>query len=77
MGCLVVQWVDLRIGVLIQMVRRCLGIKSILVLVLVFDFLAVERFDGKYFEDGAAFGDGCFEEEKEFSRMLKHIGDFG
>ena len=39
--------------------------------------MGVERSDGEYFEDGVAFGDGCFEEEMEFGMMLKHIGDFG
>ena len=39
--------------------------------------MVVERFDGEYFEDGAVFEDGCFEEEMEFCRMLKHIVDFG
>ena len=42
-----------------------------------FDFVAVERFDGEYFEDGVAFKDGCFEEDMEFGRMQKPIGDFG
>ena len=39
--------------------------------------MAVEQFNGEYFEDKVAFGDGFFEEEMEFGRMLKHIGDFG
>ena len=39
--------------------------------------MAADRFDGEYFEDGVAFGDGCFEEEMEFGRMLKHIVGFG
>ena len=37
----------------------------------------VEKFDGVYFEDGVAYGSGCFEEEVEFGRIQKHIGDFG
>ena len=39
--------------------------------------MAVERFDVEYFEDGAVFEDGCFEDEMEFGRMWKHILDFG
>ena len=39
--------------------------------------MAADRFDGEYFEDGVAFGDGSFEEEMEFGNMRKHIGDFG
>ena len=42
-----------------------------------FDFAVVERFDGGYFEDGVVFGGGCFEEEAEFGKMWKHIGNFG
>ena len=42
-----------------------------------FYFVAVEWFDGEYFEDRVAFGDGCFEEQVEFGRMRKHIWDFG
>ena len=42
-----------------------------------FDFAVVECFDDGYFEDGVAFGGGCFEEEVEFGSMRKHIGDFG
>ena len=42
-----------------------------------FGFVEVERFDGGYFENGVAFGSGCVEEEFEFGRMRKHIGDFG
>ena len=39
--------------------------------------MAVEQFDGEYFEDRAVFEDGCLEEEMQFGRMQKHIGDFG
>ena len=42
-----------------------------------FGFVGVERSNGEYFGDGVTFEDGCFEEEMEFGRMQKHIGDFG
>ena len=41
-----------------------------------FGFAVVEWFDVGYFEDGVIFGRGCFEEEVEFDRMRKYIGDF-
>ena len=41
------------------------------------DSVYFEQFDGGYFENGVAFGGGGFEEEVEFGRMRKHIGDFG
>ena len=37
--------------------------------------MAVERFDGEYFEDVVSFGDGCLEEEMVFDSILKHFGD--
>ena len=39
--------------------------------------MVVDWFDGGYFKDGVEFEGGCFEEEVEFGRMRKHIGDFG
>ena len=39
--------------------------------------MVVKRSDSGYFEDRVAYGGGCFEEEVEFGRMRKHIGDFG
>ena len=42
-----------------------------------FDFVVVERFDGRYFEEWVAFGGGCSMEEVEFGKMRKHIRDFG
>ena len=39
--------------------------------------MRVERFGDGYFGDGVAFGDGCFEGDMEFCRMLKNFRDFG
>ena len=55
------------------MVMRCLGVQSS----LIFVFVAVERFDGEYSEDGVAFEDGFFEEVMEFGMTQNYIMDFG
>ena len=58
------------------MVVGCLGIEIILVSILV---LILWRWSGLMvgiLRIGWHFGDGCFEEEMEFGRMQKHIGNF-
>ena len=51
----------------------CLGIESILVLILLWWIDLIESI----LRMGWHLGSGCFEEEVEFYRMRKHIGNFG
>ena len=54
-----------------------LGMGSILIWILVLILLWWSGFIVGIFGNWVAFWGGCFEEEAEFGRMRKHIGDLG